>query len=85
MAILRIARIVEPTKDNRSYRGGLYHIYTDLTGDQPWAMFKTQLDLLKYENEMLQQGVSEEMIEKHRELVTDYEYDERPISNESST
>lgn len=84
MTIPRIARIEEPAKCDRNFRGGLYHIWTERTGDQPHAMFKAQLDLLKFENEMLQQGVSEKMIEKHRDLVMDHVQDEQALDSESA-
>ena len=82
MTIPRISRIEEPAKNDRHYRGGLYHIWTELTKDQPIAMFKARLDTVKFENEMLQQGVSEEMIEKHRELVSKYVREEETLYGE---
>lgn len=82
MTIPRISRIEAPGNRRFSWFG-LYHIWTEQTGDQPIAMSETRLNMVKFENEMLQQGVSEKMIEKYKELVMDYVYDEQAMYGES--
>ena len=82
MAIERITKIIEPPKNERTFHGGLYRVYTKETGDWPWDMFKAQAVLLKFENEMLQQGIPEEIIEKHRKLVIDHVQDEQAMDGE---
>ena len=67
----KILKIVEPDKKD-SYHGGLYHVYFEYSPEQPVAMYKDRLDLLKFEWLMVLAGITEEFIEKHRELVADH-------------
>ena len=72
--INRIKRIEEP--EDKRYRGGTYKVWVEEWDDPPIFMHKTQLDVLRIENEMLKLGVPELMIERHRSLVVDFEKEE---------
>lgn len=80
MTIRRIAKIEDLGSPN--WHGGFFNVWFE-GATIPLACCKAQLDLLKYENEMLQIGISEEVIEKHRDLVIDHVQDEQALDGES--
>jgi len=65
----------------KHYHGGFYNIWFEGL-DEPVACYKSRVDLAKFEDEMLQEGISEEIIEKHKELVIAHVQDEQALDGE---
>ena len=83
MTIRRILRVEKPHKQDRNFHGGLYHVWTLEVPYQPWAMFEAEFNLIQFENKMLDKGISEKIIEEHRELVSDKILDDRCMDGEA--
>lgn len=79
MSIRRIRKIED--FGEKKHHGGFFNVWFE-GDDVPLACYKAQVDLLKYENMMLDRGISEEKIERHRELVIAHVQDEQALDGE---
>ncbi len=77
--IRRIVRIED--LGSPEWHGGAFNVWIEGV-DGVLFCYKAQLDLLKYENEMLQLDISDEVIEKHRDLVIAHVQDEQALDGE---
>lgn len=75
MAILTIKEIIEP-KDR-----GVYVVLVK-EYDTPIYTYKDRVDLMKFEHLMQLAGITDEIIEKHRELVITHVQEEQARDGE---
>lgn len=74
--IVRIEDLGDP-----KWYGGSFNVWFE-GADEPLFCHKVHLDLLKYENEMLQLGISSAVIENHKDLVIAHVQEEISLEGE---
>jgi hypothetical protein len=75
--IIKIEVVEVSTKKHRTYKGGSYNIYFEHTGlDCPLYVHGVEYQLILCQNELLQKGISGEIIQKLVELAKAVEREE---------